>query len=63
MEAETKEKCDRMVAEAELKTRQCWENCSLKIRQMVDSYAGLQQAMDAFSALNREASRFDQQNF
>ena len=49
MEAETKEKCDRMVAEAELKTRQCWENCSLKIRQMVDSYAGLQQAMDAFS--------------
>ena len=63
MEAETKEKCDRMVAEAELKTRQCWENCSLKIRQMVDSYAGLQQAMDAFSALNHEASRFDQQNF
>ena len=28
MEEETKEKCDRMVAEAELKAQQCWENCS-----------------------------------
>lgn len=63
MEAETKEKCDRMVAEAELKAKQCWENCSVKIRQLVDSYAGLQQAMDAFSSFNHEASRFEQQKF
>ena len=62
MEAETKEKCDRMVAEAELKAQQCWENCSVKIRQLVDSYAGLQQAMDAFSAFNHQTSRFTQQN-
>ena len=63
MEAETKEKCDRMVEEAERKTQLCWENCSAKIRQLVDSYAGLQQAMDAFSALNRQASHFNQHNF
>ena len=63
MEAETKEKCDRMVAEAEIKSQQCWENCSMKIRQLVDSYTGLQQAMDAFSAFNRQASRYNHQNF
>ena len=63
MEAETKEKCDRMVAEAELKAQQCWENCAMKIRQLVDSYAGLQQAMDALSAFNRQPPRFDQQHF
>lgn len=63
MEAETKEKCDRMVAEAEIKSQQYWENCSMKIRQLVDSYTGLQQAMDAFSAFNRQASRYNQQNF
>ena len=63
MEAETKEKCDRMVAEAEFKTQQCWENCSAKIRQLVDSYTGLQQAMEAFSAFNHQATRIDQQNF
>ena len=63
MEAETKEKCDRMVEEAERRAQQCWENCSVKIRQLVDSYAGLQQAMDAFSAFNRQTSHFDQQNF
>ena len=63
MEAETKEKCDRMVAEAEIKSQQCWENCSVKIRQLVDSYSGLQQAMEAFSAFSRQTSRFNPQNF
>lgn len=63
MEAETKEKCDRMVAEAEIKSQQCWENCSAKIRQLVDSYSGLQQAMEAFSAFSRQTSRFNPQNF
>ncbi len=52
MEQETKEKCDRMVAEAEMKSQQCWENCSAKIRQLVESFEGLQQAMDIYSALN-----------
>ena len=42
MEEETKEKCDRMVAEAEVKAQQCWENCSVKIRQLVESFEGLQ---------------------
>ena len=63
MEEETKEKCDRMVAEAEIKSQQCWENCSAKIRQLVDSYSGLQQAMEAFSAFSRQTSRFNPQNF
>ena len=53
MEQETKEKCDRMVAEAELKSRQCWENCSIKIKQLVESFEGLQQAMDMYSALKK----------
>ena len=53
MEQETKEKCDRMVAEAEQKSQQCWENCSAKIKQLVDSFAGLQQAMDMYSSLQK----------
>ena len=50
MERETKEKCDRMVTEAEQKAQQCWENCSVKIKQLVDSFDGLQQAMDMYNA-------------
>ena len=53
MEQETKEKCDRMVAEPELKSQQCWENCSIKIKQLVESFEGLQQAMDMYSALKK----------
>ena len=53
MEQETKEKCDRMVAEAELKSQQCWENCSIKIKQLVESFEGLQQAMYMYSALKK----------
>ena len=45
MEQETKEKCEQMVAEAEQKAQQCWENCSVKIKQLVDSFEGLQQAI------------------
>lgn len=54
MERETKEKCDRMVMEAEMKAQQCWENCSEKIKQLVASFEGLQQAMDAFSTMNQK---------
>ena len=50
MEQETKEKCDRMVAEAEMKAQQCWQNCSEKIRELVSSFDGLQQAMDVYAA-------------
>ena len=57
MEAEAKEKCDRMVAEAEQRSQQCWDNCAAKIRQLMDSYAGLQQAMEAFSAFRQPAGR------
>ena len=54
MEQETKEKCDRMVAEAEMKSQQCWENCSAKIKALVDSFEGLQQVMDTYAALSRK---------
>ncbi len=55
MEQETKEKCDRMIAEAELKSQQCWENCSTKIKQLVDSFEGLQQVMDLYASLNKKS--------
>ena len=54
MENETKEKCERMVEEAERKAQACWENCSAKIKQLVDSFTGLQQAMDMYSSLNNK---------
>ena len=57
MEQETKEKCDRMVAEAELKAQQCWENCSVKIKQLVDSFEGLQQVMDLYNSLQKKSSQ------
>lgn len=53
MEAETKERCDRMIAEAEYKAQQCWENCSSKIRQLMDSCTDLQQAMDEISSFGK----------
>ena len=54
MEEETKEKCERMVAEAELKAQQCWENCSVKIRQLVESFEGLQQVMEVYASITRK---------
>ncbi len=63
MEQETKEKCDRMVAEAEMKAQQCWENCSIKIKQLVDSFAGLQQAMDMYNALHKGNGQPENQVF
>ena len=57
MEQETKEKCDRMVAEAELKAQQCWENCSVKIKQLVDSFEGLQQIIDLYNSLQKKSSQ------
>ena len=56
MEQETREKCDRMIAEAELKTQQCWDNCSTKIRQLVESFEGLQQVMALYPAINPNGS-------
>jgi dsDNA-specific endonuclease/ATPase MutS2 len=54
MEQETKERCDRMVAEAEMKAQQCWENCSVKIKELVDSFEGLQQIIEIYSSFNRK---------
>ena len=51
MERETKEKCERMVAEAEMRSQQCWENCSAKIKKLVDSFKDLQQVMDLYNSL------------
>ena len=56
MEQETREKCDRMVAEAEMKAQACWENCAAKIKQLVDSFEGLQQAIDVYSAIHHKPS-------
>jgi hypothetical protein len=56
MERETKEKCDLMVAEAEMKAQACWDNCSAKIKQLVESFEGLQQVLDMYSSLHRKAS-------
>ena len=63
MEDETKERCNQMVAEAEAKSQQCWENCSAKIRELADSYTGLQQAMDVFFAMNQKTPRIDGNHF
>lgn len=57
MEKETKEKCERMVAEAEMKAQQCWENCSVKIKQLVDAFEGLQQVMDLYSSLQKKSNQ------
>ncbi len=54
MEQETRERCDRMVAEAELKAQQCWENCSVKIKELIGSFEGLQQMMDLYTAMSRK---------
>ena len=56
MEQETKEKCDRMVAEAEMKAQDCWENCAAKIKQLVDSFEGLQQVMDVYATFSRKTT-------
>ena len=53
MERDTKEKCEKMVAEAEQRAQQCWDNCSIKIKQLVDSFDGLQQAMDMYTAFQK----------
>ena len=61
MENEAKEKCDRMVAEAERKAQACWENCSAKIKQLVASFEGLQQAMDMYTSFNHKAEEVSTQ--
>lgn len=57
MEQDTKERCDRMVAEAEMKAQQCWDNCAARIKQLVESFNGLQQAMDAYSSFSKQVER------
>ena len=61
MEQETKEKCDLMVAEAEAKAQQCWDNCSVKIKQLVDSFEGLQQVLEVYSALQKKKDQAENQ--
>ena len=63
MEQETREKCDRMVAEAEFKTQQCWENCSAKIRQLAESYDGLKQAIGSLFPVTQEQPKIEGQHF
>lgn len=59
MEQETKQKCNRMVEEAELKAQQCWENCAAKIKEVVDSFDGLQEVLDAFAAAQGKSKEPD----
>lgn len=49
-EQETKEKCDQMVMEAEQKAQQCWDNCSAKLKQLVDAFEGLQPVLELYAA-------------
>ena len=46
MEQEAKEKCDRMVAEAERQAQQHWEQYSAKVKNLIESYEGLQRLME-----------------
>lgn len=59
MEQETQERCNQMVAEAEQRAQQCWDNCSLKIKQLVDSFEGLSQIMELYSRVNGGMRRSD----
>ena len=63
MERETKEKCERMVAEAELKTQQCWDNCAEKIKQLVDSFEGLQQVIELYGNISGKNMELLGQNY
>ena len=63
MEAETREQCDRMIAEAEFKAQQCWDNCSLKIRHLMESCTGLQQAMNEISAFRKNGNHVEGQHY
>ena len=58
MEQETKEKCDRMVAEAERQSQEYWEISSAKIKALVDSFEGLHQVLDMYSAHRRKTNSF-----
>ena len=50
MEQETKVKCDQMVTEAELKSQQCWDNCSIKVKELISSFEGLQQVLELYAS-------------
>ena len=63
MEDETRERCDRMVAEAELKSQQCWDNCSAKIRELMSAYSGLQQAMEVLFNQGGSPFRIEGKNY
>ena len=63
MEEETKERCNKMVSEAEMKSQQCWENCSAKIRQLAESYDGLKQAIGSLFPVTQEQPKIEGQHF
>ena len=63
MEADTRERCERMVFEAEQRSEQCWKNCSTKIRDMMNAYSGLQQAMEILFNQGRSPFRIEGQNY
>ncbi len=63
MEQETREKCDRMVAEAEERSQQCWEECAEKIRQLVGSFEGLQQVIELYGNISGKNMELLGQNY
>ena len=63
MEQETREKCDRMVAEAETRSQQCWEECAEKIRQLVGSFEGLQQVIELYGNISGKNMELLGQNY
>ena len=63
MEQETREKSDRMVAEAEARSQQCWEECAEKIRQLVGSFEGLQQVIELYGNISGKNMELLGQNY
>ena len=57
MEQETKVKCGQMVMEAELKSQQCWDNCSIKVKELISSFEGLQQVIELYASFQPKKSK------
>lgn len=46
MEQDTQKKCDKMLADAQLRADAYWENICKKVDNLLDSYKGLRELMD-----------------
>lgn len=46
MEQETREKCDRMLAEAQQQSEAYWNEVNGKVKALTDSFTGLRQLLE-----------------